>query len=269
MFDSGLGGLSVWRELVRLLPEVPVVYAADSGRCPYGSKSEEEIIQYSREITRFLKGQGCGLIVVACNTATAAAIRALRGEFDLPFVGMEPAIKPALTASRSGVVGILATEGTFRGRHFQQAQEKYAQGKKLLIQVGHGLVEMVEAGTLQGPVVEATLRRYLEPMLEAGADHIVLGCTHYPFLSPVMQQIVGDRAIVVDPAPAVARQASRLWQGFTTNPGGYYGHHLSWYTSGDPHQLSRFLGDMGHGPLLGEGPVVQTSFSMRRGKTSP
>lgn len=247
MFDSGLGGLSVWRELVQLLPDVPVVYAADSGRCPYGNKPREEIIRYSREMTRFLLSQGAELIVVACNTATAAAISTLREEFDVPFVGMEPALKPAVEASRSGVVGILATEGTFRGQHFARARARFAGNTELLLQVGHGLVEWVEAGQLEGPVVEEGLRRYLEPMLEAGADQLVLGCTHYPFLRHAMENVIQGRAAIVDPAPAVARQAQKLWnqlpeQGRHASPESW-----TWFTSGIPAQMQALLARMGVG----------------------
>ncbi|MDP5172776.1 MAG: glutamate racemase [Bacteroidia bacterium] len=245
VFDSGLGGLSVWQEIIRILPDVPVIYAADSGRCPYGSKPKEEIIRYSREMTQLLVDQGCRLIVVACNTATAAAIRALREEFDLPFVGMEPAIKPAAEASKTGVVGILATEGTFRGQHFARAREQFASNTHLIMQVGHGLVEWVESGQLDGPEVEAGLRRYLEPMLAQGADQIVLGCTHYPFLRPVMERIVAGKAIIIDPAPAVAQQALRLWEALPKGDQATSKQPYQWFTSGDPDRMSNFLGQLG------------------------
>lgn len=239
IFDSGLGGLSVWKEIISVLPGVPLVYVADSGRCPYGPQPVEDIRAYSREITEFLISQGCELIVIACNTATAAAIRSLRAEFGLPFVGMEPAIKPAAKATRSKVVGILATEGTFRGQHFQRAREQHAADTELILQVGHGLVDFVENGLLDGPEVEASLRSFLEPMMEAGADQIVLGCSHYPFLRPVMERIVGNQATIIDPAPAVAEQTERLWRELSHAPESESSY--SFFTSGEVDSLSSFV----------------------------
>ena len=249
IFDSGLGGLSVWQELVRALPGVSVDYVADSGRCPYGPQPVDNIRRYSSQITQFLLNRGCSLIVVACNTATAAAIRQLRDTFDVPFVGMEPAIKPAATHTQTRVVGVLATEGTFRGKHFQQAREQFAADTEVLLQVGHGLVEFVESGRLDGPEVEARLRMYLQPMIEAGADQIVLGCSHYPFLRPVMERIVGDQATIIDPAPAVAGQAARLWQKMEAKPAAPAEYHF--FTTGGTTQLAQFL------PYLATGDILQ------------
>lgn len=253
IFDSGLGGLSVWKEIVSMLPGVPLVYVADSGRCPYGPQPVKDIQAYSREITKFLISQGCELIVIACNTATAAAIKGLRAEFDLPFVGMEPAIKPAAQATRSKVVGILATAGTFRGQHFQRAREQYAANTELILQVGHGLVEFVENGQLDGPEVESALRSFLEPMVEAGADQIVLGCSHYPFLRPVMERIVGSQATIIDPAPAVAEQTVRLWTELNTTPEPDMT--VSFYTSGEVEQLSSFV------EIISQGKDQEARFS--------
>lgn len=253
IFDSGLGGLSVWKEIVSILPEVPLVYVADSGRCPYGPQPVEDIRAYSREITEFLISQGCELIVVACNTATAAAIKGLRAEFDLPFVGMEPAIKPAAQATQSKVVGILATEGTFRGQHFQRARDTFAADTELILQVGHGLVEFVENGQLDGPEVELALRSFLEPMVEAGADQIVLGCSHYPFLRPVMERIVGNRATIIDPAPAVAEQTERLWSELYARPEPETS--FSFFTSGEVDSLSSFV------ELISRGKNQEAKFS--------
>lgn len=253
IFDSGLGGLSVWKEIVSLLPEVPLVYVADSGRCPYGPQPVEDIQAYSREITQFLISQGCELIVIACNTATAAAIKGLRAQFDLPFVGMEPAIKPAAQATRSKVVGILATAGTFRGQHFQRAKEQYAANTELILQVGHGLVEFVESGQLDSPEVESALRSFLEPMVEAEVDQIVLGCSHYPFLRPVMERIAGNGVTIIDPAPAVAEQTERLWSKLNTTPEPVVSH--SFFTSGDVSRLSSFV------ELISQGKNQEARFS--------
>lgn len=238
IFDSGLGGLSVWKEILSVLPEVSLVYVADSGRCPYGPQPVEYIRAYSREITEFLISQNCELIVIACNTATAAAIKELRIEFDLPFVGMEPAIKPAAQATQSKIVGILATEGTFRGQHFQRTREQFATDTELILQVGHGLVEFVENGQLDGAKVEEALRSFLEPMIHAGADQIVLGCSHYPFLRPVMERIVGNRATIIDPAPAVAEQVARLWRDVANASGGV---DYAFFSSGELGQMGDFV----------------------------
>lgn len=210
LFDSGLGGLSIWRAVISRLPEETTRYVADRAYCPYGPRPAEEIISRARTITRFLQRLDCKMIVVACNTASAAALEILRTEFDLPFVGMEPAIKPAARTTRTGHIGLLATAGTLQGHLFQNTAHRYANGTQMHIQIGDGLVEQVEDGRLDTFDTEQLLRQYLDPMLAAGADQIVLGCTHYPLLIPLIEKIVADRAQVVDPAQAVARQVERV-----------------------------------------------------------
>lgn len=210
IFDSGVGGLSVWRELVKLMPNEDYIYYADSANCPYGPKNPEYVCRRSSEIVEFLLDKGAELIVVACNTATAAAITFLREHYNFPFVGMEPAIKPAVLNSRTGVVGVLATAGTLRGRLYLDTLAKFAGDVKVIERVGEGLVELVENGNTDGQEAESLVRKYVEPMIEANADHIVLGCTHYPFLLPVIEKIVADRAVIINPAPAVAQQVLRL-----------------------------------------------------------
>lgn len=210
VFDSGVGGLSVWRELVRLMPDEEYIYYADSTNCPYGPKDHEYVKSRSAEIVEMLLSKGCNLIVVACNTATAAAISYLRERYKVPFVGMEPAIKPAVLNSKSGVVGVLATSGTFKGRLYLDTLAKFAGDVKVIERVGEGLVELVESGNTEGAEAECLIRKYVEPMLAEGADHIVLGCTHYPFLENVIKKVVGSRAVIVNPAPAVAQQVKRL-----------------------------------------------------------
>jgi len=210
IFDSGLGGLSVWREAVKQVSNESILYYGDSANCPYGARPASEVWDLSRRIVDFLLKKGAKLIVIACNTATAAAIEKLRAEYDVPFVGMEPALKPAAKATQSGVIGILATKGTFSGNHFQRTQSRFAPGKEVLIREGDGLVELVENGQTHSPDAERLVSRYLMPMLEQGADQIVLGCSHYPFLLPVMQKVVGEQARIIDPAPAVVRQIGRL-----------------------------------------------------------
>ena len=212
IFDSGLGGLTVWKETVRLLPASPVVYVSDNAYCPYGLQSAGTIIDRCQKITSFLIRKGSQLIVVACNTATAVAIDTLRAGFKTPFVGMEPAVKPAALHSRSGVVGVLATQGTLGGRLYQDTIQRFATHVRVMEQVGAGLVELIEEGLADAPQTLQLLRTYIEPMIEAGADHLVLGCTHYPFLMPVIEQIVQGRMTIVDPAPAVAQQVYALWR---------------------------------------------------------
>jgi len=210
MMDSGLGGLSVWREVHRLLPAESLYYVADSAHCPYGSRPAEEVYDLSRQIVDFLLAQGCKLIVLACNTATAVAIESLRKSYDLSFVGMEPALKPAAKLTRTGIIGILATENTFKGEHFRRTRHAFAQEKEVRVQPGYGLVELVERGNLDGSVAEATLRPLLEPMINSEIDQLVLGCTHYPFLLKEIRNILGEGVNVIDPSPAVARQVRRV-----------------------------------------------------------
>jgi glutamate racemase len=210
IFDSGAGGLSVWRELVRELPHEDTLYVADQLHMPYGPRTEEELRRLCAAITRFLIAQGCKAIVVACNTASAAALKHLRETFpSLPAIGMEPAVKPAAGSTRSGVVGIMATPATFQGRLFQATAGRHASSIRLINQVCDGLAEQVERGELNTPATEAMLRRYLEPMLAAGADTVVLACTHYPFVIELIRQIVGPDVQVIDPAPAIARHVRR------------------------------------------------------------
>jgi len=243
VFDSGVGGLSVWREIARQLPQENTVYLADQARVPYGSRRLTEVRELYEGITRFLLDQGAKLIVVACNTASAAALHYLRRAFpNVPFVGMEPAVKPAVERTDNGVVGVIATPATFQGELFASLVERYASDVKVLTQVCPGLVEAVEASRLNTPETQALLRQCLKPLIEAGVDQLVLGCTHYPFLRPAIKRVVEAGVAVIDPAPAVARQARRVLarQGLATaHPNGSgqprrtrTGHHI-FYTSGD------------------------------------
>lgn len=212
VFDSGAGGLSVWKELVKIMPSEDYFYISDAAYCPYGRKSKEMILERASAITRFLIERGAEIIVVACNTATAAAIDGLRQSFDIPFVGMEPAVKPAAALTKTGVIGVLATHGTLQGSLYKATSEKYARRKevKIIEEVGDGLVELVEGGDTQSPEAEALVKKYIDPMIEAGADCVVLGCTHYPFLEPIIRKVSSDKLIVINPAPAVAKRARQL-----------------------------------------------------------
>lgn len=213
VYDSGVGGLTVLRELKKLMPWEDFIYYSDGANCPYGPKEPEFILKRAFEITDFLIGKGAEMIVVACNTATAAAINKLRERYDIPFIGMEPAIKPAAIESKSGVVGVLATAGTFKGRLYLNTLARFASDVKVIQQVGTGLVEAVERGDFNSPALVRLLHSYIDPMLEEGADHIVLGCTHYPFLAETIGSIAGPSVTIVNPAPAVARQALHVLEG--------------------------------------------------------
>jgi glutamate racemase len=210
IFDSGVGGLTVWREIRKLLPNEQIIYFADSKNCPYGNKPQSEIIHLAIEIVSFLLNKNCKLIVVACNTATAAAIEFLRQNYSIPFVGMEPAVKPAALNTQSGKIGILATKGTFEGRLFQETSRKYTENIQTHIQVGEGLVELVESNEYQTDKAKHLLLKYLQPMMDAGVDQIVLGCTHYPFYTSIIEQLTGNKIRVIDPAPAVANRTREL-----------------------------------------------------------
>lgn len=210
-FDSGVGGRCVLDAFRRLCPEEETVYVADAEHCPYGNRPQEEVVRLSEECVRRLLGLGCKMVVVACNTATAAAIDVLRERHpEVPFVGMEPALKPAVQTTRSGVVGVLATAGTFRGRLYNETKARYAQGVKVLSAVADEFVALVERGETAGAGAERAVRARVEPLLEAGADRIVLGCTHFPHLRPLIERVCAGRAEVVDSSEAVARQARRV-----------------------------------------------------------
>ena len=212
IFDSGAGGLSVFREIFKLLPGERFIYYSDNANCPYGEKSREYIIDRARAITSFLMDKGADIIVVACNTATAAAISTLRNEFPVIFIGMEPAIKPAAQQTRTGVVGVLATAGTLKATKYIDTKEKWSQDIKVVEHIGQGFVELVENGTVTGPEAEAIVEQSVRPLVEAGADTIVLGCTHSPFLSETIMKVAGRPITLIDPAPAVAKHLLEVMQ---------------------------------------------------------
>lgn len=216
VYDSGFGGLSVWRELHRALPRESLIYLGDGKNCPYGTKSEEQIRELAERAVGDLVERGCKMVVVACNTATAAAIEYLRDRFShIPIVGLEPAVKPACAMTRSKVVGVMATERSLAGRKFLSTLERYGQGVEVLKVVGEGFVEAVEADAEQEPRTEELVRRAVEPMIERGADVIVLGCTHYPFLGDVIRRVVGDREVaVIDSGEAVEKRVESLLDKF-------------------------------------------------------
>lgn len=205
VFDSGVGGISVLKHIHALLPHEQLLYVADSKYAPYGNKTPAEIQARCFEIADFLIAQGAKALVVACNTATAAAIGALRAKYSLPIVGMEPAVKPAAAASKNGIIGVLATTGTLQSAQFAALLENYGRNVKVVTQACVGLVECVERGELDSDNTLALLQQYCQPLLDAGADTIVLGCTHYPFVRPLIEQVVGSQVVLIDTGAAVAK----------------------------------------------------------------
>jgi len=211
IFDSGIGGLSVLREIHNMLPFQPLYYIADQAHVPYGKRQMSEIRDFSFAITDFLATMGSQVIIVACNTASAAALEELRKEYpQLTFVGMEPAVKPATQKTHNGIVGVLATPATFQGKLYHTLVEKFARDVKILTHTCPGLVEAIESGGIATQSTRLILQRSLIPMIEKGADTIVLGCTHFPFVVPVIKSIVGPDVTVIDPSPAIAKRVSFL-----------------------------------------------------------
>ena len=209
VFDSGVGGISVLKHIHALLPHEDLMYVADSKYAPYGNKTAEEITARCFELADYLIAKNVKALVVACNTATAAAIDELRETFDIPIIGMEPAVKPAAEASKNGVIGVLATVGTLKSAQFAALLESYGRNVKVVTQACVGLVECIERGELDTPETKALIRQYTAPLLADGADTIVLGCTHYPFVKHVIQEIVGDKITLIDTGAAVAKQLKR------------------------------------------------------------
>jgi glutamate racemase len=213
VFDSGVGGISVLQHIHALLPNEQLLYVADSLHAPYGNKSPEEIQSRCMEITDFLISKNAKAIVVACNTATAAAIDMMREKYVLPIIGMEPAVKSAATASRNGVIGVLATTGTLKSAQFAGLLESYGRNVKVVTQACVGLVECVERGELEAENTLQLVKNYCQPLLDEGADTIVLGCTHYPFVRPLIERVVGEHITLIDTGAAVAKQLQKRLAG--------------------------------------------------------
>lgn len=252
VFDSGVGGLSVLREIHRLLPAESLLYVADSGFVPYGEKPAELIVERSQRIAGFLLEQGAKALVVACNTATAVAVADLRARHAVPIIGMEPAVKPATLASRSGVVGVLATTGTLRSARFAALLDRFAGSVKVLTQPCPGLVECIERGELESAQLTSLLTDYTRPLLEAGCDTLILGCTHYPFLRPVLEQLLPADIQLVDTGAAVARQLQYKLDEFGLLAQGPAGPAQFW-SSGEAQGLQAIL------PVLWEQPFSPVS----------
>lgn len=257
VFDSGVGGLSVLRAIRAQMPNETILYFGDQGHIPYGPRPMEQIRNFSGAITNFLLQHRAKIIVVACNTASAAALKYLRERFsDVQFVGMEPAVKPAAEHTRTGKVGVLATPATFQGELYASVVERFANGVDLFQNTCSGLVQQIEQGNLNGGETRKILQDALQPMLKEDIDTVVLGCTHYPFVIPLIQEIVGENVRVIDPAPAVARQVQRLLEaGGMKNESNVRGY-VKLYTSGEPAALRSLLPS-----VLGEdGEVIKVEW---------
>ena len=253
IFDSGVGGISVLRAIRQQMPEESILYFGDQGHIPYGPRPMGQIRDFSEAITEFLLAQGAKIIVVACNTASAAALQHLRATFSgVQFVGMEPAVKPAAERTRTGKVGVLATPATFQGALYASVVERFAKGVELFQSTCPGLVHQIEEGDLNGKKTRLILEEALLPMLEENIDTVVLGCTHYPFVIPLIQQIVGERVRVIDPAPAVAKQLRRLLEASDISNRSASKSDVMFYTSGDPDSLRSMLPK-----LLGEAGEIR------------
>ena len=239
IFDSGIGGTSIWAAIHQLLPNEKTIYLADSKNAPYGQKSKAEIIALSIKNVEFLLKMDCKLIVVACNTATTNAIQELRAKYDVPFIGIEPAIKPAATNSKTQTIGILATQGTLNSELFHKTTEKY-HNTKIIEQVGHGLVQLIENGDINSPEMKQLLHSYLSPMIEANIDYLVLGCSHYPYLIPQIKEILPAHIQIIDSGEAVAKQTRNVLRekvGFASNEN----NEAVFYTNSNPKVLSEIL----------------------------
>ena len=206
IFDSGIGGITIYKEIHSLLPLENIIYLADSKNAPYGGKSQEKIIEYSVKNTEFLIKNSCKLIVVACNTASTNAVKYLREHYNIPFIRVQPAIKPAALNSTTKNIGILATNGTLKSELLYETSQKFAQGVHVIEQVGEGLVSLIELGKTDSTEMNELLNKYLQPMLSKNIDQLVLGCTHYPFLIPQIKKIVGEKVNILDSGEAIARQ---------------------------------------------------------------
>jgi len=245
VFDSGVGGLSVLRSVLELMPAESVIYVADQAHVPYGPRSLEQVRQFSEGISRFLIWQGAKIVVVACNSASAAALERLRHVFpDIPFVGMEPAVKPAAEETQTRIVGVLATPATFQGALYASVVERFAAGVTLLRSTCPGLVQQIERGDLDGSETIEILHAALDPMLSQGIDTVVLACTHFPFVIPAIQSIVGKGVRVIDPAPAIARQTLRLLEGAGLRNRASRRSTVEFASSGSPAQLESMLGKL-------------------------
>jgi glutamate racemase len=239
LFDSGIGGTSIWKAIHELMPNENTIYLADSKNAPYGKKSKEEIIALSKKNTELLLELNCKIIVVACNTATTNAIKELRAMYNIPFIGIEPAIKPAANNSKTQTIGILATKGTLSSELFNKTVELY-QGTTIVEQIGHGLVELIESGAIDSPEMDKLLHSYITPMIEKNIDYLVLGCSHFPYLIPKIKKILPEHIQIIDSGEAVARQTQAVLKD-KIGISSIQKSNAVFYTNGNPKVLSEIL----------------------------
>lgn len=240
-FDSGIGGITIWESVNRLLPNENTIYLADSKNSPYGKKPNDELINICKENVEFLINKKCKLIVVACNTATTNSINFLRKIYDLPFIGIEPAIKPAALNTKTGKIGVLATKGTLGSRLFEKTSNIHGQNVEIIEQHGIGLVELIEKGIYSGSKIDSLLKEYLNPMLENNIDKLVLGCTHYPLIKESIKKIINESINIIECSEAVALQTERvLIKSNLINSGTEKSKKL-FYTNGDKNVLNSLL----------------------------
>lgn len=241
IFDSGVGGTSIWKEIHLLIPNEDTIYLADSANAPYGPKGKDAIIALSIKNTEFLLKKGCKLIVVACNTATTNAIDYLRNTYNVPIIGIEPAIKPAALQTKTNAIGILATKGTLSSELFSKTSHLFASNINVIEQVGNGIVELIESGKLQSDEMVSLLKIYLKPMIDANIDYLVLGCTHYPYLIPLLSELLPKQVKIIDSGEAVAKQTkavlekNNLLNTFFNKPKNEF------YTNGNPEIMESLL----------------------------
>ncbi|MFY0712476.1 glutamate racemase [Seonamhaeicola sp. NFXS20] len=241
IFDSGVGGTSIWKEIHRLLPNENSIYLADSKNAPYGPKGKETITNLSIKNTELLLEKGCKIIVVACNTATTNAIDFLRNTYKIPFIGIEPAIKPAALQTKTNAIGILATHGTLSSELFSKTSDKFTNNITVIEQVGNGIVNLIESGKLFSNEMKALLKTYLEPMIQANIDYLVLGCSHYPYLMPILLDLLPKHVKIIDSGEAVARQTKAILKQYnllnteTSNP------NIEFFTNGNPDVIKQLL----------------------------
>ncbi len=241
IFDSGVGGTSIWKEIHMLLPNEDTIYLADSFNAPYGPKGKDAIINLSIKNTEYLINKGCKLIVVACNTATTNAIDYLRNTYNIPFIGIEPAIKPAALQTKNNTIGILATKGTLSSALFSKTSDMFASNKNVIEQIGEGIVQLIEDGKLQSEEMKALLKAYLKPMIDANIDYLVLGCTHYPYLIPLLVELLPNHVKIIDSGEAVARQTKAILKKNNLLNIVSVDSNNHFYTNGDPKIMQSLL----------------------------
>lgn len=242
IFDSGVGGTSIWKELNTLLPNEHTIYLADSKNSPYGNKPKEDIITLSKKNTELLLSKGCKLIVVACNTATTNTIKVLRSSYNVPFIGIEPAIKPAAIRTQTKAIGVLATKGTLSSELFHTTSDLYRNQIKVIEQIGEGIVPLVENGMTHSEEMKNLLKQYLKPMLEANIDYLVLGCTHYPYLIPQLIELLPGHVKIIDSAEAVAKQTQAVLEQHNLLNKQSLEPKNEFYTNGNPSIIEQLLG---------------------------